>query len=88
MHLPVAPLASASFGTFLAETRKVRKTQQNDKLKFEQQLRIGRAQRCFENHRPTRHEIARRGVAERSESEITMIAGGNHTIIHSPQTEI
>ena len=30
-----APLKSASFGTFLAETRKVRRTNRNDKLKFE-----------------------------------------------------
>jgi len=36
-HLCVAPLRSASLGTFLAETRKVRKYHQFDKLKFKQQ---------------------------------------------------
>ncbi len=33
-HLLVAPLRSASFGTFLAETRKVRIIYQIDKLIF------------------------------------------------------
>ena len=33
-HLPVAPLYSASFGTFLAETRKVRKTRLTAKFQF------------------------------------------------------
>ena len=34
-HLLVAPLRSASFGTFLAETRKVRIVYLLDKLKFD-----------------------------------------------------
>ena len=34
-HLLEAPLRSASFGTFLAETRKVRRINLHDKLKFD-----------------------------------------------------
>jgi len=34
-HLPVAPLYSASLGTFLAETRKVQIQRQSDNLQFE-----------------------------------------------------
>ena len=37
-HLHVAPPISASFGTFLAETRKVRISYRNDRLQFEIEL--------------------------------------------------
>ena len=34
LHLPVAPLYSSSFGTFLAETRKVRSVHRIEKSQF------------------------------------------------------
>ena len=58
-HLLLAPLTSASFGTFLAETRKVRQILLRDKLESAPQERIGQAQWRAENCRPDRLALLR-----------------------------